>query len=82
MPGRVNALREPLPTLLMRLAIKLDRRNQAELSPSLDAWALEDRSFFPDFLVAREVDCTGDFDLGFGFTAFESSAPTAANATG
>ena len=37
---------------------------------------------FWKFFVPREADRIGDSDLGFGFTALESCAPTAANAAG
>jgi hypothetical protein len=46
MPGQINALREPLLTLLMRVEIRLDGRNQVELSPSLDVCLWETSHFF------------------------------------
>jgi hypothetical protein len=64
----------------MRFEIRLDRRNQPE--PSLDILGPKDRSFFSNFLLARQADRTSDFEFAFGFTAFESCASAAANATG
>jgi hypothetical protein len=53
MPVRVNALREPLLTLLMRVEIRLDRRNQLELSPSLDVWRQKTRAY-PQLADSRQ----------------------------
>jgi len=49
---------------------------------SLSGASIRFLEFFWKFFVPREADGTGDFDFGFGFTALESCAPAAANATG
>jgi hypothetical protein len=72
MPGRINALREPLLTLLMHVEIRLDRRNQVELLPHL-TFVSGRPVIFSNFLVARKVDRTGDFDFAFGFTILEAA---------
>jgi len=77
MPVRVNGLREPLLTLLMRVEIRLDRRNQPELSPSLDV--LRQRPIFSNFLLARTADSTGDFDLNIWVQSLKGCAPAVAS---